>query len=145
MNMYKRWLGGAAFLAAILVAGCSTPETRIARNPEVFARLTPQQQDMITKGRGAVGFDKQMVQLALGEPDHVITRTDATGVSEIWSYTMYEMPDGMPLYRGWYHRYYRWGGPPYPYYLDYPYRREYERLRVTFKGDRVAAVEQVQR
>jgi len=132
----------AALLAALAVAGCSTPETRINKNPEAFARLTPQQQDLIRKGQIAIGFDQEMVQLALGEPDHIITRTDATGISEIWSYTTYELPDGMPLYRGWYHRYYRWG-PGYPYYLSYPYRREYERLRVMFRAGKVISVEQV--
>ena len=132
---------GWVVVAALVLAGCSTPQTRINRNPEAFARLTPQQQELIKKGQIAIGFDQEMVQLALGEPDHIIARTDATGVSEIWSYTTYELPDGMPLYRGWYHRYYGWG-PGYPYYLSYPYRREYESLRVTFKGGRVITVEQ---
>ena len=129
-------------VAAALLAGCSTPGSRISRNPEAFARLAPQQQELIKKGQIAIGFDQEMVQLALGEPDHIITRTDATGVSDIWSYTTYELPDGMPLYRGWYHRYYGFRDPLYPYYLSSPYRREYEHLRVIFKDGRVVAVEQ---
>ena len=134
------WLAVGGVLSAFVLAGCETPQTRIEKNPAVFARLTPQQQEMIKKGQVAVGFDQEMVQLALGEPDHIITRTDASGVSEIWSYTTYDLPDGMPLYRGWYHRY--WGDPFYPYYLNYPYRREYEHLRVVFKGGKVVSIEQ---
>ncbi len=141
MNTTKAGWAAAAAVAMLVLAGCSTPQTRINQNPEAFARLTPEQQELIKKGQIAIGFDVEMVQLALGEPDHVITRTDAAGVSEIWTYTTYDMPDGMPLYRGWYHRYYGLG-PAYPYYLSYPYRREYERVRVTFKNGHVISVEQ---
>lgn len=142
MKTTKSWLTALGALTALVFVGCSTPQTRISRNPEAFARLAPQQQEMIKKGQIAVGFDQEMVQLALGEPDHIITRTDAAGTGEIWSYTTYEMPDGMPLYRGWYHRYYGWRDPLYPYYLSSPYRRESEHLRVTFKEGRVIAIEQ---
>jgi hypothetical protein len=129
-------------LAALCLAGCSTPESRIRQNPEVFARLTPAQQDLIRKGQIGIGFDQEMVQLALGEPDQVRTRTDASGVSEIWSYTTYEGTDGMILYRGWYHRYYYRGDPLYPYYLSYPYRREREHFRVTFRDGKVVSIEE---
>ncbi len=138
-----RFLLCAGLLAAALgMGGCSTPESRIRDNPAIFARLTPAQQDLIRKGQIAIGFDPEMVQLALGDPDHITTRTDATGVSEVWRYTTYESPDGMILYRGWYHRYYYWGDPLFPYYLDYPYRREHDHIRVTFKGGKVASVEE---
>ncbi|HUJ42931.1 MAG TPA: hypothetical protein VLW52_04910 [Opitutaceae bacterium] len=135
-------VAAAVVLAALCIAGCSTPESRIRKNPEVFARLTPAQQDMIRKGQVGIGFTEEMVQLALGEPDQIRTRTDANGVTEIWSYTTYEGPDGMILYRGWYHRYYYWGDPLYPYYLSYPYRREHEHFRVTFRDGKVISVEE---
>ena len=142
MKTSKFLLLAATALAALCVAGCSTPESRIRGNPEAFARLTPAQQDLIRKGQIAIGFDQEMVQLALGEPDHIITRTDAKGASEIWSYTTYESTDGMLLYRGWYHRYYYMGDPFYPYYLSYPARREHEHFRVTFKDGKVVSIEQ---
>jgi len=142
MKTTRFLLAAAALAAAAGISGCSTPESRIRDNPAIFSRLTPAQQDTIRKGQIAIGFDKEMVELALGEPDHITTRTDATGVSEIWRYTTYESPDGMILYRGWYHRYYYWGDPLFPYYLDYPYRREHDHLRVTFKDGKVASVEE---
>jgi len=132
----------AATLVALGVTACSTPESRIRKNPAAFARLAPEQQDMIRKGQVGIGFDQEMVQLALGEPDQIRTRTDASGVTEIWSYTTYEGPDGMILYRGWYHRYYYWGDPLYPYYLSYPYRREHDHFRVTFRGGKVISIEE---
>ena len=132
----------SAVLAALCFAGCSTPESRIRKNPEVFARLNPAQQEMIRQGQVGIGFDQEMVQLALGEPDQVRTRNDAKGVSEIWSYTTYEGSDGMILYRGWYHRYYYWGDPLYPYYLSYPYRREHDHFRITFRDGKVITIEE---
>jgi len=141
MNLSRlRWIGLAA-VAALVLTACSTPETRIRQNPAAFSRLTPDQQELIKKGQIAVGFDQEMVQLALGEPDHIRTRTDAHGVGEIWSYTTYENADGVLLYRGWYHRYYL-GDPFFPYYLNYPVRREHEHLRVIFRDGKVEAVEQ---
>lgn len=140
MKTSRLWLVFGAVVAVWLV-GCSTPESRIRKNPEAFARLTPAQQEMIRKGEVALGFDQEMVQLALGEPSRIYTRTDASGTSESWSYTTYETADGMMLYRGWYHRYYSYGSPFYPYYLSYPSRREREHFRVVFKEGRVIEIQ----
>jgi hypothetical protein len=136
----------ALFLAASAVAvlfsfGCSTPETRIRKNPELFAQLAPEQQEMIRRGQVAVGFNAEMVRLALGEPDRYTTRTDQDGMSEVWHYVTYDAPTGGPLYRGWYHRYYMWGDPLFPYYLSYPDRRERDRFSVVFRNGKVTALE----
>jgi len=124
------------------LAGCVSPDARIKRSPEMFARLSTEQQVLVKEGRVGVGFDADAVQLAVGKPDRVWTRTDAAGTSEVWSYTRWESDFGQPLYSGWYHRYY--GGGFYPLYKsDYPGRREYEYFRVLFGPDRtVTAVEQ---
>ena len=94
------------FFCAILVVvgGCATPQTRISQSPEVFAKLSPADQQLIREGKVAVGFTPEMVRLALGDPDRVYTRTDANGVNEAWSYTTYETDSGVVLYRGFYHR-----------------------------------------
>jgi outer membrane protein assembly factor BamE (lipoprotein component of BamABCDE complex) len=128
-------LGGLAVLA-----GCSTPETRIRKNPEAFNRLAPAQQEMIRQGKVGIGFDQDMVKLALGEPDRVVERTDARGTSEIWHYVTYEGHDGVILYSGYYHRY--WGGTFYPYYLSNPGYHMHERIKVIFQGGKVVVVEQ---
>lgn len=124
----------------VALAGCSSPETRIAKQPELFNRLTPEQQQMIKEGRVGIGFDQDMVKLAIGEPDRMRERLDASGRSEVWIYTNYESPDGMILYRGWYHR--GWGGPFYPYYLNVDSRRERSRDEVVFRDGKVVSVEQ---
>jgi hypothetical protein len=124
----------------VLLSGCSTPASRIAKQPEVFNRLTPEQQQMIREGRVGIGFDQEMVKLALGDPDRVRERIDASGRSEIWSYITYEGSDGVLLYRGWYHR--GWGGPYYPYYMNVPGRRERSHDEVVFREGRVVSIEQ---
>ena len=130
----------AAGLAAL--AGCSTPQSRISRNPAAYARLTSEQQKLIQEGKVALGFDAEMVKLALGDPDHIRERTDANGTSELWSYVTYEDDDGLLLYRGYYHRYYYGtAGPFYPYYLGYPTRHEHEHFRVVLRDGKVISIE----
>jgi hypothetical protein len=126
---------------AVLMFGCSTTESRIRKNPELFATLTAEQQDKIRMGEVEVGFNAEMVRLALGEPDRLTMRTDGDGASEIWHYITYDAPHGAPLYRGWYHRYYMWNDPLYPYYLSDPDRRERDRFSVVFRGGAVIALE----
>jgi outer membrane protein assembly factor BamE (lipoprotein component of BamABCDE complex) len=124
----------------VLLAGCSTPDARIKENPEAFDRGTPQQQELIKQGKIAVGFDEEMVKLALGDPDRITTHTDAAGESQVWHYVTYETDDGVLLYTGYYHRF---RGPVlYPYYLDYPARTEHDRFRVVFKDGKVVAIEE---
>jgi hypothetical protein len=140
MKTSKFFLLFAAALGLWLAAGCSTPETRIQKNPDAFSRLTPAQQDMIKKGQVGLGFDETMVHLALGDPDRIRTRVSAEGATQVWIYTDWATDDGMTLYRGWYHRY--WGEPFYPYYTSYSDRRTHDQTRVTLKDGKVIEVEQ---
>jgi hypothetical protein len=130
-------------VALALLAGCSSPAKRIHQNPEAFNSLSPGDQQLIREGKVAIGFTPEMVRLALGDPDRVLTRTDANGVSESWSYTTYETDDGVMLYHGYYHRY--WSSPYYypyyPYYGSYSGYRTREYFKVVFVGGRVASIE----
>lgn len=125
---------------AVSFCGCTTPDARIRRSPEIYARLTPGQQALVQQGKVAVGFSEDAVYLAVGQPDRKWMRTDAAGTREVWSYTTWENDRGQPLYQGWYH-----GGTevsPF-YYLNYPARREHEYFKVVFGPDRkVAAIEE---
>lgn len=42
--------------------------------------------EKVVAGQIDLGFTREQVTVALGEPDRVFTRTDANGTSEIWSY-----------------------------------------------------------
>jgi hypothetical protein len=140
-------LTGAFALAvlAILGSACSSPSKRIEDNPELFARLPPEQQALIREGRVGLGFNEDAVKLALGDPDRVSQRTDEQGISTVWRYVEYETDAGAPLYTGYYHRYYAPLYAPftaYPYYADYPGRTERDVQRVIFRNGKVVAVEQ---
>ena len=127
---------GLAFLA-----GCSTPQTRIRNNPGLFSSLPPSDQELIQQGKVAVGFTAEMVKLAVGEPDRIYTRTEASGQSEAWVYTSYSSRGGaMIYYRGFYHRTHP---GMYAYYADYNDREVVERYRVTFKEGKVASIDEM--
>lgn len=69
------------------LAGCaSTPEKRIAKEPEVFAALPPETQAKIRAGQVEIGFTMTQVKLAKGKPDTVGRRTTAAGEEEVWTY-----------------------------------------------------------
>ena len=143
MKPLKLFLSLVVTAIAVSFAGCASPAARIKQNPERFATYSPVQQDLIKQGKIAVGFDMEAVRLALGLPDRLHTQTTTDGVSQIWSYVTYETSDGFPLYRGWYHRYYRWDDPVYPWYLGFDGRREREHFRVIFGHlGLVSAIEQ---
>ncbi len=137
-----RLLPAGLLAGLLLVAGCATPEARIQRNPELFSSLSAEDQQTIKEGRVAIGFTPEMTRLALGDPDRVMTRTDASGTSEVWRYKTYETEDGVYLYSGYYHRFYSRHDPFFPYYLNYSSRRDRDYLRVTFSGGRVSAIEE---
>ncbi len=139
MKRYLLLLG--CLLGLAVLAGCSTPQTRIRQNPELFNNLAPGDQELIKQGKVAVGFTPEMVKLAVGDPDRVYTRTDATGTNEAWVYTSYTSHGGtMVYYRGFYHR--RHPGM-YAYFADYNDREVVERYRVTFKEGKVSSVEEM--
>jgi outer membrane protein assembly factor BamE (lipoprotein component of BamABCDE complex) len=145
MKTHKVALLFAAALGAVALVGCSTPESRIGANPEAFAKLNPQQQSMVKAGQVGIGFSMDAVKLALGDPDRVTMRTDASGQTQIWHYVTYEYDDEI-LYTGYYHRYWRrwggWWGPAYPWYLDYPARTVHDRFQVEFKDGKVVEISQ---
>ena len=73
-------------LAALAVAGCSTVDSRIAKNREAFNTWPPAVQDKVVVGQIDLGFTPEQVAVALGQPDRVFTRTTADGTSQVWSY-----------------------------------------------------------
>lgn len=134
---------GAAALA--LLAACSTPDTRIKKNRALFDALAPTEQALIREGKVGIGFTPDMVLLAVGQPDQRWVRTTAEGQTEAWSYTRYSNYDGVPLYTGFYHRYYGARYHPFYYGAYTTASRPEEYFRVEFRDGRVTQVEQEQR
>ena len=79
-------LRSCSVVLALVAAGCSTPESRIAKDQAAFAAYPPPVQERIRAGQVDVGFTAAMVRLALGVPDQVFTRVTDRGTDEIWTY-----------------------------------------------------------
>jgi hypothetical protein len=75
---------------ALFLSGCSTPGSRIAKNPELFASFPLSVQERIRAGEIDIGFTREMVMMAVGKPHHTYLRTTKAGESEIWAYTDYK-------------------------------------------------------
>ena len=74
----------------LLLAGCITPEAqrerRITQNIDLFYEFPEEIREMVRRGEVDIGFDEDMVHLALGQPDRVSRRKDADGESVLWQY-----------------------------------------------------------
>jgi hypothetical protein len=70
----------------LLVAGCSTVDSRISKHRELFNTWPAAVQDKVVRGQIDIGFTADQVRVALGEPDRVFTRTTTDGTSQVWSY-----------------------------------------------------------
>jgi outer membrane protein assembly factor BamE (lipoprotein component of BamABCDE complex) len=155
MKSSRKLLLSSAALVALALCGCTTPEARIQKNPEVFAHLAPEQQALVKAGQVGVGFDMDAVKLALGNPDRITVHTTSKGQTQIWHYVTYESFGG-PMYFGGYYggfggygrRGFRggwgggWGGWGYPMGLDYP-SQAHDHYRITFDTNgRVVSIQE---
>ena len=94
------------------------------------------------KGEVGLGMPEAAVQLALGKPDRVSERTDASGVTHIWHYTDVEYADTPGAYP-WYPYAYRRRAYYDPFFYPgyYPAGVETDKIRVVFKDGKVSAIE----
>jgi hypothetical protein len=78
---------GLLILALLLLAGCETLNSRLARNQGLLQTLPAQHQALIQQGRIEVGFTPTEVYLAWGAPSRKAITKNAGGSSETWYYT----------------------------------------------------------
>jgi len=83
----QKHLWRLAGLLGLFLVGCATPESRIKENPELFAGFPPDVQENVRAGIIKVGYDKNMVYIALGNPDRTSMRETADGAVEVWIFT----------------------------------------------------------
>ena len=75
---------------ACLLMGCySTPQTRIDRNPDLYATFSEEDKALIQEGKVEVGFTQEMVRMAAGPPHRKETKKNQTGADEVWTYFNY--------------------------------------------------------
>jgi len=93
-------------LAATLIAGCSSIDSRIKQNSATFAQLSPRDQQIIRYGYIAVGFTPDMVYMALDNPEKKIPGPGPN--DQTWVYRNFyqggtggmPMPDQTPVGSG---------------------------------------------
>ncbi len=134
--------------AVLWLAGCATPESRIKKNPELFASFPEEAQQKIRAGSIDIGFTPPMVEMALGRPDRQYSRRTAEGVSRIWSYTERDLRPARQRVTGSFTV--RVPGHGYrtvtdTVWVDVDQYLEYERLRIEYQDGAVVAIEEVQR
>jgi hypothetical protein len=123
---------------ALILAGCSTPQTRISERPELYQSLSRRDQVLVSQGQIRIGMSRAAVWLAWGSPDRKIVGKTRAGSNEAWLYIFYATYPYYPYYGPW-DEYF--GAPLLydPFYLDFPPSIPYPGRVVTFANGRVAS------
>lgn len=120
-----------------LLVGCASVDSRIRKGQADFDRWPAEVQAAIRAERVEVGFTPEQVEMALGRPSRVYTRTTAAGEEEIWAY--YERKPGfsfgMAVGSGGYQGV--GGGVTY----DKRYDSLDDATRIVFKDGKVSTIE----
>ena len=131
--MYHKLSAGFVALFVLFLNGCSTVESRIQSNPQVYGLLSPADQALVRQGRIREGLPKSAVYLAWGSPDRIRSGVRLGHTFEAWTYTTLRsefVPDynyypgyyGFGYFHGglWRHNHFFYSFGPYPYPFD-PY------------------------
>lgn len=79
----------AGLLAGFAISSCapSTPQARIAQNPEGFAQLSRKEQQLVQNGELSRGMGPEAVKLAWGPPSRSFEGSKNSKPVERWDYT----------------------------------------------------------
>ena len=135
-------------LAALLLAGCETPQGAIAKRIEkehvFFAGLPEDTQERLRNGQLQVGDPMEAARIVYGAPARTHERITATATNRVWSYMTTEVapmdgfcPVSYPVVRQ--------HGRPY-WATDLAWHRSYlysssEYLRIEFRDNTVVAID----
>ncbi len=70
----------------MLVVSCASTDSRVRSHQAAFDSWPADVQQKVRAGKIEMGFTPEMVRVALGEPERVISRTTDHGVAEGWVY-----------------------------------------------------------
>lgn len=135
-------------LATLLATGCSTIDSRIKEKTKVFATFDSTTQEKLRKGLVEIGYTPEQVYIALGKPDRKRERLTAKSQELIWTYQSYHEDYQGTAVAG-YRRvigynpvsrrsYVYWE----PALVDVYRRHSEDRIRIIFRADKVAVIEQ---
>ncbi len=135
-------------VGALVLSGCATPESRIKKNPALFASFPPEVQENVRQGKIDIGYSQDMVKIALGDPDRKYTRQTAIGVLEVWSYTETYTTTARQRVDGPFRVRTRDGSYQTvtdSVWADVQQVHEFEKLRVEYQNGLVAAIDRLER
>jgi hypothetical protein len=72
--------------AILILAGCSTPQSRARANADLMATFPPEVQARVEAGEVDLGFTEDMVMVAMGRPDRRLSQVTAAGQTTTWVY-----------------------------------------------------------
>jgi hypothetical protein len=86
-SRFQSWaLLTTAAAGALFFGGCSTPESRISKNPDLYHSLPARQQQLVTQGQIAPGMSRNAVWLAWGNPGQKVNGYARGNATETWVY-----------------------------------------------------------
>jgi hypothetical protein len=144
-SMKRQSLSGALTFAiaagALLLTSCSTIESRISENPEIYRNLSSRDQALVNQGQIRYGMSRNAVWLAWGSPDLKVIGNMRGHSTETWIYVHYATYPYYPYYGPYGPGFGFFGDPFYdPFYyslippsIPYPYKT------VTFSNGRVVS------
>jgi hypothetical protein len=125
-------------VGAMVLTSCSTIESRISENPEIYRNLSSRDQALVNQGQIRYGMSRNAVWLAWGSPDSKVIGNMRGHSTETWIYVHYATYPYYPYYGPGFGFF---GDPFYdPFYyslippsIPYPYKT------VTFSNGRVVS------
>lgn len=133
---------------AVAAVGCATPESRIKKYRAAFDSFPPDMQANVRAGRIDIGYPKEAVLIALGEPDRRYMRRTLDGEVEVWAYvgvkTTYDRQRADAETRIYDEKGRRRTASSW-IWIDTEHRTEYDRIRVEFRDNRVISFETLDR
>lgn len=89
-------LGVLLVAACALDSGCSSsPMSRIDSNRGQYESWPLEVQEAVLNGRAIKGMTKEQVEMALGKPSEVVSRSAKAGEDEVWVYRKGGGPGGL--------------------------------------------------
>ena len=149
-RFFSKVLTPGIAIGTLVLASCSTVETRISEHPEIYQSLSARDQTLVSQGQIRDGMSRNAVWLAWGSPGRKTFGNMRGQTTETWvyvHYTTYYYPYAYPFYGpgygfGYSGRNFIFFGSSFydPFFYSYiPPSIPYPYKVVTFAGGRVVS------
>ena len=87
--------------SAFILTSCETTQDRISKHPEIYQRLSANDQALVSQGQIRAGMSRNAVWLAWGGPERKIIGNMRGQSTETWIYIYYQTYPYYPYYGPW--------------------------------------------